>query len=76
MTLKGALCNISSLTDRTGLFFKSRAVYLMKIHTRLPYSPISNKSTTIIRVPDSRNMPKLIRVPDSNKSTGLPVPKP
>ena len=34
--LKGAHCNISSLTDRTGLFLESRAVYLMKIHTRLP----------------------------------------
>ena len=34
--LKEALCIISSLTDRTGLFLESRAVYLMKIHTRLP----------------------------------------
>jgi len=33
---KGALCNISSLTDPTGFFLESKAVYLMKIHTRLP----------------------------------------
>ena len=34
--LKEVLCNISSLTDCTGLFLESRVVYLMKIHTRLP----------------------------------------
>ena len=34
--LKGAYVQIFSLTNRTWLSLESRAVYLMKIHTRLP----------------------------------------
>ena len=34
--IKGALWHTFSLTNRTGLSLESRAVYLMKIHTRFP----------------------------------------